>query len=57
MNTRPTTSIAGAQQRTWSSVGKPVGLAEGFTFQAICGGHRYQSLNHELDIRIVEVDA
>ena len=57
MNTRPTTSIAGAQQRTWSSVGKPVGLAEGFTIPAMCGGYRDQSLNHELEIRIVEVDA
>ena len=57
MNTRPTTSIAGAQQRTWSSVGKPVGLAEGFTVQAMRGGYRDQSLNHELEIRIVEVDA
>lgn len=56
MKTQPTTSIAGAQQRKWSSVGKPVGLPVGFSIAAMCGGYRDQSLNHALESRIVEVD-
>ena len=56
MKAEPTSRIAGAQQRTWSSVGTPADLPVGFTIKAMCGGYRDQSLNHALESRIVEVD-
>lgn len=57
MKTKPTTSIAGAQQGNWSSVGKPVGLPVGFAIPAMCGRYDEQTRWHVLSGRNVEVDS